>query len=452
MVREMKALRTPPWKALLAIAVVGGGLLWHVLACTESPMAFSPDGKALALVTMDPYGGQDELVVRGERLYRLMTVADERVRVLEETHDYMLTGPSWSPDGKRLVYLRVPLLSKEAAERLKAAERVPEGGKPVEWPSVEELLELPPVRGEPAPQPLKKSTWVEVSGLPTPTDETRADLADTATPAVLVVREAASGKVVSAVRIELHLEEYDASNLLIAYVTMRPQFGAKGEWVYLSDGTLLKAVNVRRRQQRILAPGNVSAVSPDGRFVAAMVGDRIVLVRTDGSAGRAVLWERPVSLSGLAWADAETLAVFSPPKEKGEERTPGVIGFLNPDATVGRSIELSLPAGGSDNSGQGALAVSPNGKHVVLAFDSAVYFLDAEGKRIADRAPPEGEVLAQPVFAPDSSRVALKHLTKSGEGRGHVDAVVYVSPEGKEIGRVAIPLPERPEAEGAGGK
>ena len=70
MVRPMNDVRTPGWKAILAVTVAAGALLWHVLACTESPMAFSPGGKDLAFVTMNPYDRQD-VHLAGKRLYRL---------------------------------------------------------------------------------------------------------------------------------------------------------------------------------------------------------------------------------------------------------------------------------------------------------------------------------------------------------------------------------------------
>ena len=45
---------TNRWTARLMIVAATGVLLWHVLACVESPMAFSPNGD-LAFTTITPH-------------------------------------------------------------------------------------------------------------------------------------------------------------------------------------------------------------------------------------------------------------------------------------------------------------------------------------------------------------------------------------------------------------
>jgi len=118
MVRQVITKHSGNWKALLAISVATGGLLWHLLACTESPMTFSPDGKNLAFVTVEPYDEHDYLTA-GSHVYRLMIFSEEKqLRVIEESVDFMLSGPGYSPDGKRLCYVRIPLLTKERVELL----------------------------------------------------------------------------------------------------------------------------------------------------------------------------------------------------------------------------------------------------------------------------------------------------------------------------------------------
>jgi hypothetical protein len=98
MVRHVVAARPRRWMALLAILIAGGGLLWHILACMESPMAFSPDGKTLAFVTMEPLGDIDKQPLPGEHAFRLMVLTqDRKIRVLEQSVDEMLTAPGFSP-------------------------------------------------------------------------------------------------------------------------------------------------------------------------------------------------------------------------------------------------------------------------------------------------------------------------------------------------------------------
>ena len=110
----VRRLNTDGWKALPLVVLAVGGLVWHVLACVESPMAFSPGGD-LAFVTMDPYAQGDDLVMAGGHTYRLMVLpaAATEVKVLEESSHWMITAPDFSADGRRLAYFRIPLLTPE---------------------------------------------------------------------------------------------------------------------------------------------------------------------------------------------------------------------------------------------------------------------------------------------------------------------------------------------------
>ena len=125
MVRQVKAADPPTtagWKAILAMTVAGGALLWHVLACIESPMAFSPSGKDLAFVTGGPSlaEGKDAHLA-GARVFRMMVLSDgKHIRAVEQTDRHLLTAPAYSPNGQQLCYFRVPLLTeKQAKEALK---------------------------------------------------------------------------------------------------------------------------------------------------------------------------------------------------------------------------------------------------------------------------------------------------------------------------------------------
>ena len=48
-------------------------------------------------------------------------------------------------------------------------------------------------------------------------------------------------------------------------------------------------------------------------------------------------------------------------------------------------------------------------------------------------------LLAQPTFTPDSKRVAFKYLTQEKDSYPRVEAIVFFSPQGKELSRVPIP-------------
>ena len=113
----------PQWKSLLAIFVGAGALLWHVLACVDSPMAYSPDGKNLAFTVAQPLPDFDD-GFNENVIFRLMVLSNGNdLRTVEETSKFILTGPAYSPDGKQLCYLRLPppsAVNSEYKEKLKA--------------------------------------------------------------------------------------------------------------------------------------------------------------------------------------------------------------------------------------------------------------------------------------------------------------------------------------------
>ncbi len=75
---------------------------------------------------------------------------------------------------------------------------------------------------------------------------------------------------------------------------------------------------------------------------------------------------------------------------------------------------------------------------MVLVLGRDVLFLDAAGKILKRLSTDDSDkVLAQPIFSPDSKRIAFKHMTKDRYARA--DAIVFFSPDGKELARVPIP-------------
>jgi hypothetical protein len=118
--------------------------------------------------------------------------------------------------------------------------------------------------------------------------------------------------------------------------------------------------------------------------------------------------------------------------------------LLRTDGTVVRTNQdVPAPDKGEELTD---LAVAPDGTHMVVSYGSKVFFMDAEGKVIqtwpATTAPTTQpsleEYLVQPTFTPDSKLVAFKYLAKD-EDYVRTVAIVFFTPEGKEVSRAAIP-------------
>jgi hypothetical protein len=469
------------WKAGLAIAVVAAALIWHILACIESPMAFSPNGKDLAFVTMEPYTG-DDIALAGTHVYRLMVLSEGKpLRTLEETSRYMLTAPAWSPDGTRMAYLRIMLLEKEQQDRIKelvkknkeARRQLSEAVGRKAWTeaplppqerarrasrsSVDEKswtdAPLPPVAPGASEPPAKAPESTGDLSLP-PAAGTANYLEQQFTlmrpPAMLVVRDAATGQVVSAMRTFTTPMDVEGAAFFMSYLMVRPQFSPDGHLIYLCNGSEVLAMNPEENKQWIVAaPASVAVLSPDGATVAALGLQSLALLRpkTDSAVYRR-LGEDDAPLSGLAWVDKDTVAVFRPKKDG--EAAPR-IDLYRTDGTLAKSIPLKLPRHETNDTNQGELAIAPNGAGLVLAFGKDVFFMKMDGT-ILRHWKGDKEVLAQPTFTPDSKQVAFKLLvraTPEGKEPNHTAAIVFFSPDGKELRRAEVPAakPPAPSAE-----
>jgi hypothetical protein len=418
MVRNVTRDRRRDRRALLAVGVGCLALLWHLLACRESPMTFSPSGEDLAFTTVT-FHGEDESFYPGEQTSRVMLLAGRsELRTMEESTTHMLSAPCFSPDGKRLGYLRVPLLDREeveaAKERLGAAR------------SSETAL---PAQDRCLP------------GLENAAKFLQQAAAAPRLPVELVVRDISSGEVLTRATRELPMAAATDPDggTLITYALTSPRYGPDGH-VYAGLNDLVLGIQPETGDWRLLAaPGALGLLAPDGRTLAFIQDDTIGFITTDGGRAAYRRWPHGVCPAGLGWLDDRTLVLLRHP----QEGQPLTLDLVASDGAHLRTDQLHLE--GVDRSAfdeESELAIAPDGKHLVLGAGSRVLFLDHRSQ-VLDTWQDEGHELVRPVFAPDSSAVAFKR--RPTEKTAGLDAIVLFTPDGKEVSSIPVPEVSPPE-------
>lgn len=448
MVRHVIMSKPVAGTAVAAIVVSGAALLWHLLACVESPMAFSPSGRDLVFVTMEPYGEGEDPLLAGPHEYRLMVLSDgQHLRTLEATTTCLLAAPTYSPDGRSVCYLRVPLLSAAGLEQLKeAVAKREELGKqlaPLTWNTGTASKPTTNSSSRPAAECADQSLPpVQVQH-----EFAKRLLTYPSLPAELVVRDAEKGALVSTAPLDLPLLGEDGG-LAMAYITMRTQYSPDGQRVYLLSRDVLIAVDPTTGERAVLAaPAAAAALSPDGKLLAFAQDGTLGLQPTAGDTTLYKRWPRLLSPLGMGWRDAQTLVVAEPVADKSEV----ILHFLDTQGAEQKPLALKLPDHGKhEGTNAGALAVAPGGRHLVLAFDHDTFFLTGTGE-LAKHWTSATEQLAQPAFAPDGRYVAFKVMQKPDNGYTRAAAIAFFSPEGEELTRVAVPAIDRAATQPASG-
>jgi len=445
-------------KPLLAIIIAGGGLLWHLMACTESPMAFSPDGRKLAFVTMEPYE-LDNLQRAGDHAFRLMVLTDQQdLKVIEETDKFLLSAPAFSPDGKSLCYLRVPLLTEETEVQL--TEFYKQKQKYLDLLIAAPDKKLPEFEKSTPDQP---ADTIDLT-LP-PADMThklwKYFITAELLPAVLVVRDAESFAEKSRIIVELPVSDGAETEFLMTYLTAQPQYSPDGQWIYLAAGCTIQAINPDTRQIRFLAAHiavtdkpvvTVAALAPDSKNVAALLGDNeIILAFFQTDAQRAIyqrLKKSPPSCSGLAWSNNDILALLYAELNQISDDTALVqLDFFRADGSPLNSLKLQLPRLVKNKSSKiniemdkGELALSADGKYMIIAYTENVYFLTTQGELLKHYRS-DKDFLVGPTFTPEGKLVAFKHMTEKNDEQKYprVLSIDYYTPRGEKVKSTQIP-------------
>jgi dipeptidyl aminopeptidase/acylaminoacyl peptidase len=443
------------WMALPLVLLAAGGLLWHVLACVESPMSFSPTGD-LAFTTMEPYDGE-HLILRGTHVYRLMVLpaGASEPKVLEESVDWMISAPAFSPDGKRIAYVRLPLLMPEEFARInrvyadsrKAREST---AKPVEY-------DWPTIPAAPPPEPAqagRSQNPTEAIAMPfwgATLDYSVVAPCMPTVPAQLVERDAATGAVLSLTGVAFPLVMGESKEddegfcwvMRITYVLSRLQYRPDGQAVLLCIGSPMGSFTWAvdpsgKTQSLVTGQAAIGVLSPDGKMLAAACPACLGFVRMDGSLTSYVRWERGASPGGMVWVDKETVAVLG--EAKVNDQKVQQLSFVKANGTVTKRLTLPDMEIADEYEDTGQLALSPGGRSIVVSLDKATYFLNGSGKLLsAYEGDDEKGYLAQPIFSPNGREVALK-VMKAAEGESRrVAEIAFFSPSGKELRRVAVP-------------
>ena len=157
--------------------------------------------------------------------------------------------------------------------------------------------------------------------------------------------------------------------------------------------------------------------------------------------------ETSVSPAGMVWADKDTLAILR--SDKIADKPVRTLSFVKADGTITKTV--SLPEMAAENDADaGQLALSLDGRHMVVAFDKKTYFLDSAGALLMTWDGGDKELLACPAFTPDSKKVAFKVLTPGEkDGNGCATAVAFFSPAGQELHRVRLPVTRPPQTQPA---
>ncbi|MCE5276863.1 MAG: hypothetical protein ABFD92_13440 [Planctomycetaceae bacterium] len=438
----------------MALSVAMLAVLWHLLACVESPMAFSPDGKTLALTVMDSSHGK---LGSGDAVFRLMVISGrEKLVVLEETSEKMLSAPTYTPDGKSLAYVRIPLPTKEQIDAIVQASKEGDEARDAQVAKLMALLQ-PKQKAASSPVTREAATAAtaasassaklarqELPPINSMIDLVRNYYAGPEWPCEIVLRDAQSFEIRKVIPFRMHALSYTnkpLEGMATAYIFTQPQFSPNGGKIYIASGAEVVAVDLPGGETTLVAaPATLSILSPDGKTLAAVGEKYIAISHLDGDL---TVWKHipdAEALWSIAWMDNKTLGVV---------RKSGTGYALIGIGRDGReTVQIALP---EDEKEIYSVARAKAG-NMALTAGGKISLLDAKGKTVAKIPEITGQrgklIVSNPTWSDDSKTLAVK-LVEKGDKEEATVAVAFFDAAGKPIGRVAIPQAKRPASQPA---
>ena len=435
------------WKAKLAMIVAAGVIASHIMACVESPMSFSPTGTLVFSI----WDRTEEPSSPSINVFRVMTLErDKTLREIERSETHILGGPVFSPDATQIAYLRIPIPLIEEEEAVVIVEPVPDtevtsqeaiADDDTAVVSPETAMEEETVEPEIVAGNRPFDFPVDWEDLPNATIMTQSELADAMrqdvafVDAELVFRDVANGALVD--KLPFPLPILDEGTLAFDYYFSKLAFNPQATEVFFAAQGLIFALDFSERKARVLGTALRAALSPDGSMLVGYEaeGELLSLYATDATRAVHIGPAHDIeTLSEAFWMDDITVAVLGIGDGKTYLDTYDANGVLQASRML---VEESFNGG--------SVSLSPDGRFLALVTDEDVTFFSDKFIVLEQFEHELGEdFFDAAVYTPDSQQVAFKHLVTEELGEDgpevvRTDAIVFFTPQGRELFRVDIP-------------
>ena len=268
-------------KALIALTAAVSCLVIYILACVLSPVTWSPDSSKIALLVAPTDDDPD--------MYAIFTydIATGRHLLLDKVGKYgALSAPAWSPDGKWIAYYKVdpsPQIDPNATTEKAAGEEL----------FSEENKMLPSFMLD-----IAKEKWEQ-------------ELKDSETYAVKLMVITPDGKERKVLRVLKFVGDEDARKGLPG---TQPTWSTNSKSLFYirvvdEGGGYIAGLDIDTGQTYIhlFSSTPMPALSPDGKWLASLLEDTLILGRVDGTMFKYLKVDK-LEYSFVAWSpDSKSL-------------------------------------------------------------------------------------------------------------------------------------------------